>query len=376
MVLVLALGTGLTSAMFALADPFLWRALPFRDPHRLVVLAIDNRALRQGAIVPTLDDWRRRADLFEDVAATGEQSTLRLGRESGAIALTTLAATGDLFDVLGIRTGWTNQWRDETQPDTSSLALLPRRSDAAAEARVSIGSTLPIQGGGRARFVGELPSWFVIPTDRFTRFEPPDALVRISDGPIATVTRWRNDGRPSASSGLNVVARVRSGVTPAALEAALAVPVPSAPPAGVTATPLQDLMKARLRPLALGALGAGLLILLISAANIANLMVARGVFRERELATRLALGATRWDLVRLVLTELVLMAAAGGAAGLGIAAVALAVAQHSMPVQYAALGAPAVTLRVAAFAAAAAAVVMATDCWRPWRSGASPHGRS
>jgi putative ABC transport system permease protein len=358
-VLVLAIGTGLTSAMFALADPFLWRPLPFADPDRLVIVSLDSKGLTQGVPVPTLADWRQRTDLFEGVAATGEHTVVRLDRPGGAIALTALGATANLFAVLGVRTSWTNDWHDVSDRNATVVALLDGGRAIIAEARGVAGSIVPVQGGGRANLVGVLPPWFAIPTDRFTRFARPDALVRMADGPIIAVSRWTPDGRPSQTSFLNVVARVRPGVTPAALESALAVPLPSGQQLRVSAIPARDLMTSRLRALALGAFSAGMLILVISAANIANLMIARGVFRERELATRQALGATRWDLARLMLTELFLTAAAGSAAGLGLTAVALTAVASVMPVQYAALGAPALTLRVVSFAVATAVVIMA-----------------
>jgi hypothetical protein len=75
----------------------------------------------------------------------------------------------------------------------------------------------------------------------------------------------------------------------AVVESGLAVRLPSGDALRVTARSVTDLMKARLRPLALGAFCAGLLILIITAANVANLMIVRGVFRERELATRQAM---------------------------------------------------------------------------------------
>jgi predicted permease len=346
--------------MFALADPFLWRPLPFRDPDRLAVIQLDSKGLTEGVPVPTLDDWRGRTDLFEAVAATGEYSTIRLNREGGTLAVTALDATANLFSVLGVHTPWVSAWEVRADPTMQRLVLVDRRRQGFAEALNAVGATLAIQGGGRGQLLGVLPRWFVIPADRFTRVAPPDALKRIEGGPIVSVTRWSNEGRPSQTRFLNVIARLRPGVTPTVVESALAVPLPSGDALRVNARSATDLMKARLRPLALGAFCAGLLILIITAANVANLMIVRGVFRERELATRQALGATRWDLARLVLMELWFIALSGTAAGLSVTAVALSIADSVMPVQYAALGAPAITYRVVAFGAAMTSIVMAT----------------
>jgi predicted lysophospholipase L1 biosynthesis ABC-type transport system permease subunit len=147
-------------------------------------------------------------------------------------------------------------------------------------------------------------------------------------------------------------------VTPGQVEQALTQKLPSGRMITVTVERLSDRVVGKMRPLAYGAFGAGLLVLLVCAGNMANLFLARTSYRAREFATREALGANRADIGRLWLTELALTAALSVAGGIAIAWVVLAIVAGVIPVEYARLGAPAVTSRVAAFAVFCGAIVV------------------
>src|SRR5262249_8809805 len=114
---------------------------------------------------------------------------------------------------------------------------------------------------------------------------------------------------------------------------------------------LDDVLTAGIRPLALGAVLAGLLIAIICAANVMNLVVARGLYRQREYATRQALGASRADVLRLITYELAGIAAATIASSVLVSRVAIAGIAKLIPAAYTAVGAPVVGSRVATFAA-------------------------
>jgi predicted permease len=129
-------------------------------------------------------------------------------------------------------------------------------------------------------------------------------------------------------------------------------------------------MTERLRPLATAALGAGILVLLVCAANVANLLIARGAFRRRELVTREALGASGLDIGRLVLVEVGLLTVLGVGGGLAVATTVLTGTMQLIPDQYTTLGAPSVSARVVGFACLTGGIVIlaglvpALGAWR------------
>jgi predicted permease len=165
------------------------------------------------------------------------------------------------------------------------------------------------------------------------------------------------------------VARLKSGVTLDNVQAMLTARTALCPFV-LQVRSLESYMTGRLRPLALGALAAALLIGLVCAANVDSLLIAREAYRVTEFATRTALGATRRDLMRLVLIEMGLLGFFGTLAGLMVADVALALVGRVIPDQYTLFGLPDVTLRVVGFAGSfGAAVVLAgvVTAWMVWR---------
>lgn len=350
-VAVLALGIGLVSAMFALADPYLFRPLPY--PHPEAIAAISLRARPSGPPVPRLSDWQTRHTLFSTVAAYGDPRTLAIDREGEETTLNAVPVSVSFFELLGM-----------PPPDGDWIAarnVMPAMLSAAAFRRLfpdrdGIGTLLPRVEGGVLRIAGVLPERFLFPSARSRGVE---ALVPLADTPLAVVESTPS-GRGFYSADLAVLARLQPGITPEIVSGALSVPAErDRPGLAVSAELLTRQLTRRHRPQAFGALAAGLLILLVSAANVANLLLARGAHRTREFAAREALGARRADLGRLVLAELVLLSIAGAAGGLLLAHVAVRVATLVIPAEYVAFGAPSITLRVAAFGGAAALVVMA-----------------
>jgi hypothetical protein len=241
----------------------------------------------------------------------------------------------------------------------------------------AIGRLLPATtpGGLSFRVAGVLPDGFMFPSAYHNRVAR--GVVPLEDDTLVTV---RRSATMTSYSALNLVARLAEGVSPEAVRLALSTapaPAPGESGNAVPATGLrviaEDLtaaMTAGQRPMALGVLAAGLLILFACAANAANLLLTRAAYRTREFAAREALGASRWDIARLVLMELGVLAAIGIAGGLGAAAVALALVAGVIPEDYVTLGAATISWRVIAFATLAGGVVMLaglTPAWVAWR---------
>ncbi|MGA2260313.1 MAG: FtsX-like permease family protein [Acidobacteriota bacterium] len=364
---VLALGIGLTATMFALADPFLLRPLPYAKPSRLVI--IENTRQRQPSLqsfdgpVPTIDDWRARTDLFEALAAYGWQEQLRVRAPNGAAVLRIVPVSEDFFDVLGIHVNFAEPWHPAGAGAERPLAVFvgPRTRTLGAPAEL-VGNSFVTENAGSVRVAAVLPPEFVFPIPRVT--SQPDALTPATFGPTTI------HPAPGMTVRLIVIARRRPGVTPETVQRALSAQTRGSA-VGVSVQPIQTYMTSDLQPLALGALAAGLMISFVSAANVANLLIARGAYRTREFALREALGASRLDLLRLILVELGVLTAIAMIVSLALAHLGLAVLTIVIPAQFVALGQPTVTLRVVVFAGLlGAGIVFANTipAWGAWRT--------
>ncbi len=356
---VLSLGIGLVSAMFALADPYVTKPLPFAQADRLVTMSIRTRATSG---LPTLETFRSRTDLFARVTATDNTEDVYAGSD-GSITLHLLPVAADYFQVLGAAVPRLDDWHRRRgsleTPVILSASAARRLRDLAPVAgvlRATDESGTPNGQGYRVR--PPLPASFLFPSgsqywDGVVPLDDHAELAAVERSPAGlTVTRVR----------LSLIARLQADVTAEHVATVLTTASSDQvlPTRGyaVSALPVVDTMTKRLRPLATGALAAGLLVLIVCAANVANLLIARGAFRRRELATREALGASGGDLARLVLVELGLLTLIGVGGGLAIATGVLAAGSLVIPAQYTALGAPAISARVVGFALLAGGVVM------------------
>jgi predicted permease len=263
-------------------------------------------------------------------------------------------------------------WR--VAPDQSAERPIAVIDDHAT----NVGMSLASPDGQRWRVAAVLPATFVFPQASGERVT---ALVPLADEHIRHVIRLMATSTSTdtvrVTAMLTLLARLAPGVTAEQAEAAVAPPL-GAVPAGFstrrTVEGLSDVMTGRMRALAMGAVIAGLLIFLTCAANIANLLAARGAARLREFGARQAMGATRVDLARLVLMELAGSTMAAVAIGLALAAATLKLLAVVMPADYAALGAPTVSNRVIVFAVAIGLMVMVAGlapAWIAWRVNAS-----
>jgi putative ABC transport system permease protein len=365
-VVVLGLGIGLVSAMFSLADPFLLRPLPYARPSELVGIALSVKHGPRPAVVPTLADWQARTDLFAEVGAYEINQPVRLTLTDGSIALRTASVSNRFFAMLGLSTNVPPEWADSAADSDIPLILTSAAPRKIRDMDQVFGRAFPRQEGGTLRVVGHVPPSFVFPRSGNT---PIDGLVPLADQPLVEIQGFA--GRVMSSRSLAVLARLRPGVTPHVVGAALSSHSEDGGGLIVTAESLPLQMTRRLRPFAFGALGAGVLILIVCAANVGNLLVARIVYRTREFATRQALGASRWDVSRLILAEIGLLAILGVAVGLTLTAVTLATCATILPREFAALGEPALTNRVVVFACIAGGAVMSAGllpAWVAWRA--------
>ena len=341
-VLTLALGIGANTAIFSLTDQVLLRLLPVRAPERLVVFdgpgAFSGRTFNNGTFsYPMYRDFRDGNAVFDGVLARFP-APLTLMTNGQAERVSGELVSGNYFDVLGVRAqiGRTFTPDDDRTPGGHPVAILSYNYWArrfAADPSV-LNRTLTINGLPMT-VVGVTPPGFY----GIVVGENPDVMVPVAMKAQMTPT-W-DDLQSRRSRWLTVMARLKDGVSREQAEAAMNVVYRQ-----INEQELKEITTASqsfrerfvskhlfLNPgqkgrsdlrtqfstpilVLMGMVG---LVLLIACANVANLLLARGAARHKEVAIRLALGASRGAIVRQRLVESLLLAAAGAALGLLIA---------------------------------------------------------
>jgi predicted permease len=364
---VIAVGVGLAAMVFALADPYAGRPLPYADPDRLVAISFglgDPTVRARPEDVPSLSAWQARTDLFEDLGAFADVGWLRVQLADDVVPLRAVAMTGNLFHVLGVES--------EPTSDPTVMWVSNRAAATVAGGALQPGRTVSVAPDRTLRVKSILPESFVFP--QADRTDPVDAIIVLPDSAVVNIDRTRG---VTAIRGLNLVGRTRPGVTPEMIEAALG---PNSRSVGqqLSVVPLATAMTARLRTLGRGAMWASALIILVCWTNVFNIALTRGLYRERELATRIALGAGPGRIVRLMLIEGLRVAALGTSGALAVTWMALTIAVRALPAEFATLGDPAVTTRVMVAIALAGGVAFVSWCSASilaWRLGTRHHVR-
>ncbi len=315
-VLVAALGIGATTAAFTLLDHVLLRPLPFPDPDRLVVLCQSSAA--QGlpcfqTSPPNFLDWRRMTRSFETVGAY-TAFPVNLAGEGEPQRLDGFAVTPDVFEALGVQPEAGRGFPDGADATSAGAPATAMLGDALARTLYgdparAVGETIRLNDQPYT-IAGVMPAAFHFPA-RGTQ-----VWLNLRFGPRELEER--------DNLYLLALARMRPGVTVEQARAEIAgvgAQLERAYPRenkglSATAVALHALIAPQSRVMVWAVFAAAACLLLIACTNLANLLLARAMARRREIAVRAAIGAGRERLVRQLLTENMVLAAAGGACGL------------------------------------------------------------
>ncbi len=325
-ILTVALAIGVSTALFSVLDATVIRPLPYPRPEQLVrvvpeVVMPDGRVMGLSSSMADMRLWQSARDVFTAVAGWGRSFGGRIVDGPEPERIQVMQFTEEYLSMHGVQPLMGRDFiRDDMDPGAPLVALLGYgywQSRYGGRTDV-LGDTIRLDDG-IATIVGVLPATFDadVPVARPLRI-PPEEVPR------------RGTGRVS------VYGRLRPGVTiEQARErlAALMVGDPGAEPvAGVIVTSRLENEVARSRTTANVMAGAVGLILLIACVNVSSLLLARGTARQTELAVRASLGAGRGRLVRQLLTESAVIAAAGGVLGVLLAWTSLGAIVAILPI--------------------------------------------
>jgi predicted permease len=315
-VITLALGIGASTAIFTVVDAALLRGLPYKSPERLYHLW-ENTPQKEFAqrefSYPDYQDYQQN-QVCEGIAAYTGGGAIMSGRGEPE-RLFAPAATANFFSLLGVEPVIGRMFQPgEDKPGAPRVTVLTygmwqRRFGGD---KGIIGQSLTLNGDSYT-VVGVLPASFQFalrPADLWRTYQPTDAQL---------TRRFLH--------GTNLIGRLKAGVSVEQAQTELSVIASrieqenkqSHAGTGLKLVPLQEQVVGQVKPILLVLLAAVGFVLLIACANVASLLLTRSLSRQKEVAIRTALGASRWRVIRQLLTDSMMLSLAGGAAGLLIA---------------------------------------------------------
>ena len=310
-IVTLALGIGANTAIFSVVDAVLLRPLPFSQPEQLVRIFGTSPQLDRSPVSPAnFLDWRERNQVFERICAYTDDVMTLLGSEAPE-RLRVERVSWDFFDLLGVSPSFGRSFtREEDENGRNQVAVLSYEFwQTRFGGRTDIvGQTLNLNDKPFT-VIGVMPRGFTFPDRRMQLWTP-----------IAFTPAERN---VRDTNYLSVIARLKKGVTLAHASSdmnGVAQQISREHPelntgASLKLLTLGSVVIGNVRPLLLVLLAAVVFVLIICCANVANLLLARSAGRQKEVAIRRAIGASRSRIIRLVLAESAVLGVIGGIFG-------------------------------------------------------------
>jgi putative ABC transport system permease protein len=353
----IALGIGASTAIFSVVNAILLRPLPYADPGRLVLVWGDmrNRGVTDFPFPPAdYADLKQKATLFEDFAAVVTGRAPLSGDDGEPEQIRAAGATTNIFTMLGVGMAI---GRNFTEADGTPQGPPPGDGAIAQPPQPQLPPSVILSHefwqrryGGDRSIIGKFidlagqRSEVVGVTQPGVEllFPPGTSIERFPDAWTALRVDFANGSRINVF--LRVIGRLKPGVTVPQAQAQLdriatdlreQFPIKKTAGLYIRAEPMQKDLVADVRPSILALMGAVTFVLLIACANVANLLLVRVSRRERELAVRAALGGSRGQLIRQMLTESFVISGAGALIGIALAwagiRVLLVLAPDSLP---------------------------------------------
>jgi putative ABC transport system permease protein len=313
--LALSLGIGANTAVFSVVNAVLLRPLPFPESERLVLLRERTRQLDEASVsYPNFLDWREQNQVFQEIAIFRSQSYNLTGFDAPARVMAA-EVSASLFPTLGVSPTLGRAFAaEDDRQGAAPVAVISHNlwRDRFGSGPDVAGKSITLDGKAFT-VVGVMPARFGFP-------QKAEAWIPVS---LAADEIMNRGTRP----GFNAVARLKPGVTPDGARAemeTIARRLDAAYPktntgATVLVFPLYEKIFGEYRPALFLLLGAVGFVLLIACVNIANMLLARSAARQKEMALRAVLGASRLRLIRQLLIESLALSLLGGALGLLLA---------------------------------------------------------
>ncbi len=317
-IVALALGIGLTTTMFSIVNGAVLRGLPFPESDRILHMAPFIIAEQDDvdAKVHTYAEFRDRQQSFEQLAAFQFQTANVVGPTGLPVRYRAAAVTANIFRLLKVSPALGRDFRDEeSEPGAAPVVMIGDKvwDEVFSRSTDVVGQPLRVNGTVMT-VVGVMPASFAFPSneDVWPALVIDPLHTKFGEGPgLETIGRLKPG-----------IDRDQAGAEMATLWRQLEQAYPDRYPGGYTVevkTYIEEFMGGETVSLLSTMLTAVLGVLLIACANVANLVLARAAGRTREMAVRTAVGATRWQVIRQMLIEVLVLAVGGAVVGLALA---------------------------------------------------------
>ncbi len=341
--ITIALGVGASTAIFSVTNAVLLRPLPYKNPDQLVIIPTDlrNRGVKDFPFsnADFIDFREGTKNEFQGIAGVFTGRFTLTGEDGMPEQVRAGFVTTNYFQLVGAGIAFGRDFTDDDgqpepppPPPGTEPATPPQRLPVIAIISYEyfqrqFGSNPAVVGQSLNKGKPFSPRIVGVLAPHFQIYFPPSSDLEASPD-IWVANRLGYDAEERNSVSMRVIGRLKPGVTigqaqaaadQVAAEARKNFNIENTAGYAIRIEPMRQHLVSEVRPAILALMGAVIFLLLIACANVANLLLVRASLRERELAIRSAIGATRWDLARQILSESLILATIGALGGLGIA---------------------------------------------------------